>query len=171
MEVESKIGQLVKYLNICIPAYYKLVRNIFENPYDYATLDPIRNEICKCIICGLFQASITLTNFLLERSLKHCLSVGYIKENKRENINLDRTWIERITTYDKLELGDTINRACTQGLITKEQKNQLKDFKIKFRNPYSQANADIVNDINVRGKDVTARHLDNGLDIFFGKMF
>lgn len=123
MEVESKIGQLVKDLNICIPAHYKLVRNIFENPYDYATLDPIRNEICKCIICGLFQASITLTNFLLERSLKHCLSVSYIKENKRENINLDRTWIERITTYDKLELGDTIKSLHTRSNYERTEKS------------------------------------------------
>ena len=41
--------------------------------------------------------------------------------------------------YDGKDLGYTINRACRVGLISKEQKKQLHEFRESFRNAYNHA--------------------------------
>ncbi|MDR2938520.1 MAG: hypothetical protein LBU92_06260, partial [Prevotellaceae bacterium] len=64
-----------------------------------------------------------------------------------------------------------INQACSQGLITKSQKKELKQFKDTFRNPYSHANTDIFKDVGVKGKSITTNDLDNGVEKFFEKIF
>ncbi|MGI6048162.1 MAG: hypothetical protein ACOYEG_09185 [Petrimonas sp.] len=172
MEIESKIDLLIKDLNLSIPANYKVVKDIFDNPYGYPALDPIRNEICKCIICGLYIASITLTNLLLERSLKYCLTIKYTKDNKKEDTNLEEVFIEGINKYDnnKAELESSINSACRQSLITKEQKKELKNFKNTFRNPYSHGSADIFKDIYIKGKTISIKNFNDESD-FFKKCF
>ena len=41
--------------------------------------------------------------------------------------------------YGSNDLGDNINRACTVGLITKEQKKELHEIRERIRNPYSHS--------------------------------
>lgn len=152
----SRIEQFVNELNVCIEVNYNNISNLFNIEYGYPELDPLRDEICKCIICNLHQAAITLTNHLLESSLKKCLAMKHSISNNQNDIKLEDAFKEGITKFDQLDLGDTINRACTQGLITKEQKRLLKNFKDEFRNPYSHATvSEIFKDTTVKGKTIS----------------
>ncbi len=154
----DKLEQFVNELNVCISNNYKVIKNIFNIEYDYPELDPLRDEICKCIICDLHQAAITLTNHLLESSLKKCLVMKYSITNKQDNIKIEDVFRNGIKKFDKLDLYDTINRACTQGLITKEQKRLLKKFKDDFRNPYSHASVtEIFKNTTVKGKSLSLK--------------
>ncbi len=171
MDKPSRIEQFVNELNLCLTPNYEVINEVFNFEYGYPALDPIRDEICKCIICGLYQSTITLTNHLLEKSLKFCLAIRYSRENRKENAKIEDVFTEGIEKYDNLNLDDTINRACRQGLITKEEKSELKNFKDTFRNPYSHANTDIYKNISIKGKVVTTRDLENGLEPFLIKCF
>jgi hypothetical protein len=43
---------------------YFQIKEIINTPYNYMPeFDPIRGEICKCLIFGLNVAAITATNF------------------------------------------------------------------------------------------------------------
>ncbi|GAB1473160.1 hypothetical protein MASR2M69_06010 [Bacteroidota bacterium] len=109
---------------------------------------------------------ITLTNHFLEKSLKFCLGIKYSIENKANGMEIKDAFIDGININDKLQLEQSINAACSQGLISKEQKKELKDFKNKFRNPYSHANNEIFNGKSVKGKQVSTKDLENGWDDF-----
>ena len=52
---------------------YLLVRDAYRTEYDFPELDPVRHEIAPCLVFGLPQAAITLTNHLLESLLKYSL--------------------------------------------------------------------------------------------------
>lgn len=56
-------------------------------------------------------------------------------------------------------------------MISKEQKQKLKDFKNKFRNPYSHANKAIFSGKSVKGKQVSTKDLENGLEDFLKLCF
>lgn len=49
---------------------FSYVQRIYETPYDMPELDPLRHEISLCIMFGLHQAAITLTNHLIEWFIK-----------------------------------------------------------------------------------------------------
>jgi len=83
---DLRIRQFIDELNTNMSSNYQIVADIFNTGYGYPELDPLRDEICKCIICGLHQASITLTNHLLEASLKKCLAIKYSIENRKNNL-------------------------------------------------------------------------------------
>ena len=152
----DRLGQFVKDLNSHIDSNYDIIKENFNLEYGYPELDPLRDEICKCIMCGLNQSAITLTNHLLESSLKKCLAMKFSIENKQVDTQLEDAFKEGISKYDNLLLVDTINRACSQGLITKEQKKQFKQFKDDFRNPYSHASvSEIFRDLKVKGSMVS----------------
>lgn len=152
----ERLELFVNELNSCIGDNYEVIRNVFDKEYGYPEFDPLRDEICKCVLCDLHQAAITLTNHLLESSLKKCLAMKHSISNKQNDIKLEDAFKEGITKFDQLDLDDTINRACTQGLITKEQKMLLKKFKDEFRNPYSHATtSEIFKDTTVKGKTIS----------------
>ena len=153
---KSRIELFIEELNSCILQNHESIKDIFNAKYGYPELDPIRDEICKCIICNLHQASITLTNHLLESSLKKCLIMNYSVANKQTDATIENAFKKGTEQFDKLKLDETISRACTQGLITKEQKKMLKKFKDDFRNPYSHAEATkIFKDTTVIGKSIS----------------
>lgn len=83
----ERLEQFVNELNVSINGNYELIKNNFNIEYGHPELDPLRSEICKCIICDLHQAAITLTNHLLESSLKKCLVMKYSINNKQDNIS------------------------------------------------------------------------------------
>jgi len=152
---KDRIEQYIDELNVSLYINYEAIKDIFNSEYGYPELDPVRDEICKCILFDLYQAAITLTNHLLESSLKKCLAMRFSITNKQEDTKLEDSFKEGIKKYDKLVLDDTINRACKQGLITKEQKIQLKKYKDDFRNPYSHAAAEIFKDTTIKGKTIS----------------
>jgi hypothetical protein len=79
---DDRINQFIDELNQTIAPNYQITKEIFNREYGYPELDPLRDEICKCLICGLYQAAITLTNHLLESSLKKCLAIKYKIEHE-----------------------------------------------------------------------------------------
>jgi hypothetical protein len=157
-----RIEEFIEELNLVLFQNYESIKDIFNVEYGYPELDPVRDEICKCIICNLHQATITLTNHLLESSLKKSLALKYSIANKQDNNKLEDAFKAGIEKYDKCDLEQTINQACTNNLITKEQKKQLKKFKDDFRNPYSHATAsDIFKDTFVKGKTISMKDGEN----------
>ena len=167
----NSLESFINNLNSQIGNNYEIVKEIFTIEYGYPALDPIRDEICRCFICGLYQSTITLTNHFLEKSLKFCLGIKYYIENKVDGMEIKDAFIEGINKYDNLQLEQSINIACSQGLISKEQKQELKDFKNKFRNPYSHANKAIFTGKSVKGKQVSTKDLENGLEDFLKLCF
>lgn len=166
---QSRLDLFIENLNSCILQNHENIKDVFNIEYGYPELDPLRDEICKCFICGLYQSTITLTNHILEKSLKFCLQSKYSIENK--TTELQSAFIDGIKKYDDLKLEQSINAACTQGLITKQQKKELKEFKDKFRNPYSHANNKIFKGKTVKGKVVSTKDLEQGIDNFFKLCF
>ena len=171
MDNNNRLESFINSLNSQIGDNYEIVKEIFTIEYGYPALDPIRDEICKCFICGLYQSTITLTNHFLEKSLKFCLGIKYSIENKADDMEIKDAFVDGINKYDNLQLEQSINAACSQGLISKEQKQELKDLKNKFRNPYSHANKAIFSGKSVKGKQVSIKDLENGLDDFLKLCF
>jgi hypothetical protein len=171
MEPEKRMQSFVSELNDCLSPNNKIVESVFNNEYGFPALDPLRDEICKCFMCGLYQSTMTLTNHLLEKSLKFCLASKHTFETKEKDSDIRNAFKEGIDKYDDSMLEQTINAACTQGLITKNQKKELKEFRHKFRNPYSHAFNNIFEGKKVKGKVVTTADLENGIDNFFKQCF
>lgn len=142
MDNNKKLNSFIEELNSCILANYQLIEVDFNTEYGYPELDPVRDEVCKCIICGLNQAAITLTNHLLESSLKKCLAIKHCVDNKNtHSLSLDGAFKDGIAKYDNMLLYETIESAYSDGLITQEQAAKLHGFRINFRNAYSHADS------------------------------
>jgi len=142
--MEDSLKKEIDKINLHIQQNYSSIHHIYINEYNYPELDSVRDEICKCIIFGLNQAAITLTNHLLESALKKCLIYNYTIKNKQLGKNdLEEIFKEGISKYDneKSDLSKSINAACTNGLITKKQKSILHHFREKYRNSYSHASS------------------------------
>jgi len=143
----NEVNEIIKSRFEFIDRHYLSIRDAYHKDYDWPELDPLRHEICICIMFGLCQAAITLTNHLLESLLKFALIIlhGKNKKQKEEEIKgrVISSFIEKyeegIRLYGDANLDKTINRACTVGLITKEQKNHLHHFRERFRNAYSHS--------------------------------
>jgi len=164
--MNTRFEQFIRELNDEIGINYKTIENIFNSEYGYPELDPIRDEICKCIICGLNQAAMTLTNHLLEASLKKCLAMRYSIANKKPNNDLKDAFKDGITKFDSKNLFQTIDSAFEQELINEEQKKRLLEFKDKFRNPYSHAtSAKIFEEKKVKGTVISLREGETGEEL------
>jgi hypothetical protein len=142
-EVNEIIDSRFEFIN----RYYLTIREAYHEHYDWPELDPLRHEISLCIMLGLSQAAITLTNHLLESLLKYALIIthGNNKKQKEEDIKgrIISSFIEKYKEgtqiYGDANLDKTINSACTVGLITKDQKKQLHQFRERFRNAYGHS--------------------------------
>lgn len=146
-KLTDEVNEIIRSRFEFIERNYPSIRDAYRNHYDWPELDPLRHEICICITFGLCQAAITLTNHLLETLLKYALIIqhGKNKEQKEEETKgrIITSFIEKykegVQLYGDANLDKTINRACTVGLITKDQKNQLHQFRDRFRNAYSHS--------------------------------
>lgn len=95
MDNNNSLEGFINSLNSQIGNNYEIVKEIFTIEYGYSALDPIRDEICKCFICGLYQSTITLTNHFLEKSLKFCLGIKYSIENKVDGMEIKDAFCNR----------------------------------------------------------------------------
>ena len=154
-EDDPQIRQMVDEANeiLCsthehLQKHYPPFRDIYRNGYNWPEIDPLRWEICRCLFFGLFQAAITLTNHFLESLLKYTLIVNDgLKEaqtahpDARQSVtdHFRETYGPGFAKYGNLDLVHTINRACSAGLITKEQKKQLHALREVFRNAWSHS--------------------------------
>lgn len=122
-------------------------------------LNPIVAELCNCLSVNAYQASITLTNHLLEKALKTAIifDEGRVKVNDN-SLRLDEVFKEAYDRYDGIDMDKAINKCCRIGLINKEEKLKLMELKRDFRNPYSHAEAKTI--LNNITSNVAVGYLD-----------
>lgn len=127
---------------------YPRVKSAYDKPYDMPELDPLRHEIALCIMFGLHQASITLTNHLIEWFIKLMLIYNHsiINEkpmDKSKTIvdNLEEHFSDGIKNYINKDMSDTIRAAKSLGLLTKEQWKELDKIREDFRNAFGHADS------------------------------
>ncbi|MFV1450501.1 hypothetical protein VBZ51_15200 [Maribacter sp. HS] len=114
-------------------------------------LKEVRTEICYCLFFGLHQAAITLTNHLLEDTLKTGLLYSEYGVKLLDDLaEMDTYYKEGLDKYSSLDLSSTINRSCSKGLITKLEKKILHEFRERLRNGFSHSDSrKIFKDIKV----------------------
>lgn len=121
---------------------YSKIEGQLRNGYGLSELEVLRAETCLCIIQGSWQASVCLTNVLLEAFLKLALVYSHLvnieKQGQPPKDPIGR-YSAPMAKFMKLELGTTINMARKQGLITKEAKKALDGFRERFRNAFFHA--------------------------------
>ena len=138
--MSDKLRGFIDGVNAKIPQNYSSVLDAFENEYDWPELDPVRDEICKCIICGLYQAAIVLTNYLLEDTLKVALvSQEVILDKDRPKKDLCDLFDKATRDLSGKPLWETSKKAREKGIISEEEKQLIDKLRSEFRNPYSHA--------------------------------
>jgi hypothetical protein len=127
---------------------YNKVKNAYDNPYDMPELDPLRHEIALCIMFGLHQAAITLTNHLIEWFIKLILIYNHSIQNekpldKSKSMvdNLEEHFSDGIKNYTNKDMSETIRAAKSAGLLTKEQWKELDKIREDFRNAFGHADS------------------------------
>lgn len=146
-EISSEVNEIIESRYQFINKFYLSIREIYKKHYDWPEMDPLRHEICLCLMFGLCQSAITLTNHLLESLLKNALIIDDGKKVKQTNEELKGRAIsalidkysEGIKKYGDKNLDYTINQSCRFGFISKEQKQQLHAFREIFRNAFGPA--------------------------------
>jgi hypothetical protein len=139
MNDKSEIQSYKIQIESSIEEHYSKINFQYYNPYNINVLDPIRIEICKCISIGCFQAAITLTNFLFETSLKTSLVYRDLIPKKLTGKAYNENFSLAMDLYDHKHLYETIELAFNKNLLKEDQKQELENYKNKFRNPYSHA--------------------------------
>ena len=150
---------------------YDSIAYAFENHYDWPEVDPVRYEICECIICGFYQAAITLTNHLLESVLKKALIIDTSVKNKTDQNNIANVFDDASAHFAKENLYNNIEQAYKVGLITDAEKNTLHNCRESYRNAFSHADPQkTFSGISIPAKIFTTKDLDNPED-FFKRVF
>jgi hypothetical protein len=129
---------------------YLPLRRAYKEGYNWPEMDTLRHEITLALIFGLAQAGITLTNHLLESLLKYSLiyfdsDKQSSKEPKEINKLVDslvKLFSPSRTKYGSQNLSSNINSACRLGIITEDEKIQLHEYRVNFRNAYGHSDAD-----------------------------
>lgn len=124
-------------------------------PFSVPSIQSLYNEIQECIIFGLHGAAITLSGILVEFALKYAT---YIHEvGGHANYNPSK-WDE----FEKTTFGPAINRAVKAGLVNREQKKKLIEFKDTYRNPYNHYNIRKIT-MNIVAGNVSILNLSTGM--------
>ena len=143
---ESKYQLFIEQIEKYVQSPNKLVMEAFNSEYAFIELNSLLNEVCLCIFCGLPQASITLTNTLLELAMR--ISIQYAKGI---GIEINNNLLEPLK-YEKKNgkkipqnsLSNNIKIAFAMGLITHEQKDFLNKYRKDFRNNFSHARLETI---------------------------
>ena len=168
---QTIFDNFIAELNANIRKNYNTIARAFENEYGWPEVDSVRNEVCKCLICGLYQAAITLTNHLLESVLKKALIIDESAKNKAEQCDITNVFDDATKKYANKNLDFTINQACRKGLITKDDNELLHKFREQYRNAFSHADSQKTFAGNsIHATILTTKDLDNP-EAFFKKVF
>lgn len=165
--ITNEVNEIIESRYDFIDKHYLSIREIYKSHYSWPEFDPLRHEICICIMFGLCQSAITLTNHLLEGLLKYSLiiihgkSVKQSKEQVKGKVitSLVDKYAKGIEKYGNINLSNSINIARKRGLISEEQKKELHAFREIFRNAYSHA--DINKTFGKSTMPVTAARIEN----------
>jgi len=148
-DISEELELIAKEITKDASENYERIRYIFKNEYVLPEIDPLRNEICICIVFSLYQAAITLTNHLLEKYLKVALIYSDTKDKIKPE-NVETIFKTSVDNYSSEGLNSTINACCSKGIITKDQKKDLLRFKDTIRDPFSHADMKkIFNEITI----------------------
>lgn len=110
--------------------------------FGVSEMDSVIKEISICLILDLFQASITLTNHLLEKSLKLFLIYSETSNKQFSTIDeLNQQFRPASLKYMSKDLNNTIEIACSKKFITKSEKKILHNYRVRIRNGFSHADA------------------------------
>ena len=85
-EIKKEIEEILNYHLEQFNARYIRVRDVYKNDYGLPELMFIKSQICKCITFGLHVAAMTLTNHLLEKSIKLFLIYSDNLKNKDKRV-------------------------------------------------------------------------------------
>ena len=163
----KQLNGFIQQLIVNIDVNYPLISEAFENEYGWPEVDSVRSEVCKCLICGFYQAAITLTNHLLESVLKKALIIDESAKNKTEQSDITNVFDDATEQYANKDLDYTINQACQKGLITKKDKKLLHIFRERYRNAYSHADPQkTFSGISIPATIFTTKDLDNPEEFF-----
>jgi hypothetical protein len=109
----------------------------------FCELDSVVYEVNNCLILGLHKASITLTNYLLERLLKIALIYNEAGIGPVEDLNnLDDVFREPNEKYNAILLSQSIKK-CKEFELVTESETEVLDKKIRdlLRNGFSHADS------------------------------
>lgn len=144
-EIKSELQEVVDSRSDEMFESYIEVRDILQTAYEWPEVDVLRHEVCLCLIFGLYQAGMTMTNHMLESFLK--TSLGYKESfDNFEPENEDKSTEALVQSlkpgfekYDDKSLYQTIEAAYKKDLISEDQKDRLHEFRDDYRNAYSHA--------------------------------
>ena len=146
---------------------YNSLAKALENEYGWPEVDSVRSEVCKCLICGLHQAAITLTNHLLESVLKKALIIEESAKNKTAQSDITNVFDDATAQFASKNLYENIEQAYTTGLITEEEKETLHNCRKYYRNAFSHADPQkTFSGISTPATIFTTKDLDNPEEFF-----
>jgi hypothetical protein len=142
-ELEKIVNQKAQYAL----TVYGHLRDSYQSPFcDSGTpqLESLRLEAALCLLFGMNQAAITITNHLMESFLKYVLAYHFSHLDPSPSIDASPSaQMERLQSamerVDQMDLEVTIKMACRRNIVGKEDKDILLGIKDEFRNPYSHA--------------------------------
>jgi len=138
--LDAEIQKLIEENKSFIERNYLQIRTQYLNSYNLPELDPIRYEICKCLFVGCYQAAITLSNHLLENSLKTFLIYHDLINKKTSSVELFYGEMKISSNkFNDKNLNETIDMIFNCGLIDDNQKIKLHEFRNNYRNAFSHA--------------------------------
>ena len=146
----AEMRAVIDHCSQALPHNYGRVRFAYQNPYSVPDLDPLRHEGCLCLMFGLNQSAITLTNHMLEKLLKTALIHQYSLQQEDHDNPPDPPSADAMADYlaegkamyANNDLSTNINAACSRGLVTKEEKRELHEIRDRLRNAFGHADPD-----------------------------
>lgn len=142
-EILKEIEEIVNYHLKQFNARYLRIRDVYKNDYRLPELMSIKSQICKCIAFGLHVAAMTLTNHLLEKSIKIFLIYSDNLRNKNKEGHKPFEMIDEIEEatpkYDDKNLSSNLQRAVDNGVITEEERVLLDKMRNDYRNSYAHS--------------------------------
>ncbi len=138
--IPEKLFPITEYISQKLIENHDLAFKYEDINIGVIELDLIIKEINFCLILDLSQACITLTNHLLEKTLK--LLLIYEETGKKQVTDLskiDELYGNACNRFNGKDLNDTINIACSKGLITKDEKKTMHEYRDRLRNGFSHS--------------------------------
>ncbi len=135
------IEQIKQNVSNRVSNNFDKVADILNSPYNWSLLDSLRLEVAYCILVDSTQDAVTLTNHLLEKTLKAVFMHGEPSTQNYTNAgSIQQHFAQLNKKYANMNLSTTINECFNKGLINEEQKNTLHKFRKDFRNAFGHAN-------------------------------
>ncbi len=138
--MDELLSQITKEYHERVNKNFEAIADLITTPYNWSLLDAIKLEICDCILIGASQAAVTLTNHLLEKSLKALLKYNEPNnQNYTDTAEIEAHFENLNNLYGGEILNNTIYACVEKELISDEQGQKLHEFRKKFRNAFGHA--------------------------------